>query len=31
VLDNDGAVTDVMAMGRWHIRQGQVAIRGTFE
>jgi beta-aspartyl-dipeptidase (metallo-type) len=31
VLDDAGAVTDVMAMGRWHIRQGQVAIRGTFE
>lgn len=31
VLDNDGAVTDVMAMGRWHIRHGEVERQGTFE
>ena len=31
VLDNQNAITDVMAMGRWHFRQGQVTIRGTFE
>lgn len=31
ILDDQGAVTDVMAMGRWHVRQGQIAIRGAFE
>ena len=31
VLDVDGFVTDVMAMGRWHVRHGQVAIQGAFE
>ena len=31
VLDTDGAVSDVMAMGRWHLRQGRVAVKGTFE
>lgn len=31
VLDDDGAITDVMAQGRWHIRRGEVAIHGSFE
>lgn len=31
VLDDRHAVRDVMARGQWHLRQGQVAIRGTFE
>ena len=31
VLDNQNAISDVMAMGRWHFRQGQVTVRGTFE
>ncbi len=31
VLDSDGGITDVMAMGRWHVREGQVVVRGTFE
>ena len=31
VLDDRHAVRDVMARGHWHLRQGQVAIRGTFE
>lgn len=30
-LDEDGEVTDVMALGRWHIRHGQPVIKGTFE
>ena len=31
VLDDAGAIRDVMAMGRWHIRDGQTIRRGTFE
>ena len=31
VLDDNDTITDVMAMGRWHIREGQLKIRGTFE
>jgi beta-aspartyl-dipeptidase (metallo-type) len=31
VLDDVGAIRDVMAMGRWHIRDGQTIRRGTFE
>ncbi|MGB6365170.1 MAG: beta-aspartyl-peptidase [Thermoanaerobaculia bacterium] len=31
VLDDRNAIRDVMAGGNWHLRQGQVAIRGTFE
>ncbi len=31
VLDEDGGVRDVMARGRWHVREGQALIRGTFE
>ena len=31
VLDNQGAVADVMARGRWHVRDGQPIVRGTFE
>ncbi len=31
VLDNSGAVADVMARGRWHVRDGQTVVRGTFE
>lgn len=31
VLDSDGGITDVMAMGRWHVRDGRVMVRGTFE
>jgi beta-aspartyl-dipeptidase (metallo-type) len=31
VLDDRHAVRDVMARGVWHLRQGKVAIRGTFE
>ncbi|MBA3893376.1 MAG: beta-aspartyl-peptidase [Gemmatimonadales bacterium] len=31
VLDEAGGVLDVMARGRWHVRDGRVAIRGTFE
>ncbi len=31
VLDGAGGVAEVMARGRWHIRGGRVAIRGTFE
>jgi beta-aspartyl-dipeptidase (metallo-type) len=31
VLDDDGGVQDVMARGRWHVRDGRPVIRGTFE
>ena len=31
VLDEDLAATDVMAAGRWHVRQGTQRIFGTFE
>jgi len=31
VLDDEDAVTDVMALGRWHVRRGRVTIKGTFE
>ncbi|MDP3774245.1 MAG: beta-aspartyl-peptidase [Gemmatimonadales bacterium] len=31
VLDTKGDVTDVMALGRWHVKDGKQAVRGTFE
>jgi beta-aspartyl-dipeptidase (metallo-type) len=31
VLDRAGAVTDVMARGRWHVREGSPVVLGTFE
>jgi beta-aspartyl-dipeptidase (metallo-type) len=31
VLDEEGAVEDVMARGRWHVRGGRPVVRGTFE
>ena len=31
VLDERGAVSDVMARGRWHVRGGKPVIKGTFE
>jgi beta-aspartyl-dipeptidase (metallo-type) len=31
VLDRNGAVADVMARGRWHVRGGRGVRRGTFE
>jgi beta-aspartyl-dipeptidase (metallo-type) len=31
VLDGDGGVADVMARGRWHVREGRSVVRGTFE
>ncbi len=31
VLGEDGAVADVMARGRWHVREGRTVVRGTFE
>jgi beta-aspartyl-dipeptidase (metallo-type) len=31
VLDEDGAVRDVMARGRWHVQQGRSTVRGVFE
>jgi len=31
VLDRAGAVADVMARGRWHVRGGRAVTRGTFE
>lgn len=31
VLDSDGGIRDVMAMGTWHVRDGQSLIVGTFE
>jgi beta-aspartyl-dipeptidase (metallo-type) len=30
-LTDTGAIADVMALGRWHVRDGQPVIRGTFE
>jgi beta-aspartyl-dipeptidase (metallo-type) len=31
VLDGDGGIQDVMARGRWHVRNGRAVIQGTFE
>ncbi len=31
VLDERGAVTDVMARGQWHVRERQIVVRGSFE
>ena len=31
VLDTDGAISDVMARGRWHVRGGRTLVRGVFE
>jgi beta-aspartyl-dipeptidase (metallo-type) len=31
VLDERGAVQDVMARGRWHLRDRTTVVRGTFE
>jgi beta-aspartyl-dipeptidase (metallo-type) len=31
VLDEAGGVADVMARGRWHVQEGRVVVRGTFE
>ena len=31
VLSGDGRIADVMARGRWHVRDRQVVMRGTFE
>jgi beta-aspartyl-dipeptidase (metallo-type) len=31
VLDEAGAVRDVMARGRWHVQQGRSTVRGVFE
>jgi beta-aspartyl-dipeptidase (metallo-type) len=31
VLDGKGAVTDVMARGRWHVRDGKPVVWATFE
>lgn len=31
VLDSNGGILDVMAMGRWHVRGGRAVRRGTFE
>ena len=31
VLDRDGGVAEVMARGRWHVREGRAVVRGTFE
>ncbi len=31
VLDADGRITDVMARGEWHVREGALVRRGTFE
>ncbi len=31
VLDAEGTVSDVMALGQWHLRGGEVLRRGTFE
>ncbi len=30
-LTDNGAIADVMAMGRWHVREGRQLVRGTFE
>jgi len=31
VLNPDGEMTDVMALGRWHVVDGRAVVRGTFE
>ena len=31
VLDADWRVTDVMALGRWHVTDGEAVVRGLFE
>ncbi len=31
VLDSDGGILDVMALGQWHVRDGATVTRGTFE
>jgi len=31
VLNSNGDVTDVMAMGRWHVVDGRAVLQGTFE
>jgi beta-aspartyl-dipeptidase (metallo-type) len=31
VLDPDGGITDVMARGVWHVREGALVRRGTFD
>jgi beta-aspartyl-dipeptidase (metallo-type) len=31
VLDEDGAASDVMARGAWHVRDGAAVVRGTVE
>ena len=31
VLDGEGAPAEVMARGRWHVRDGRPVVRGTFE
>jgi beta-aspartyl-dipeptidase (metallo-type) len=31
VLDEAGAVADVMARGRWHVQEGRAIVKGTFE
>jgi beta-aspartyl-dipeptidase (metallo-type) len=31
VLDDAGSVADVMARGRWHVQEGRVVMKGTFE
>jgi beta-aspartyl-dipeptidase (metallo-type) len=31
VLDDQGGIAEVMARGRWHVRQGRIEIRGTVE
>ena len=31
VLDEDGGVIDVMARGRWHVKNGRCVVRGVFE
>ena len=31
VLDSEMNITDVMALGKWHKRSGEICIKGTFE
>ena len=31
VLDKRGGAAEVMARGRWHVREGRAVVRGTFE
>ena len=31
VLDESGSITDVMALGEWHMRDGEIKTGGTFE